>query len=139
MYDNYNYPPGADTPSAPWNQSDPDEKEFDVTCSQTLSKTSTVFTSNYTPGAVEAECEWDDGGYHTVYIRDPDDTTNTVWSDEWHDNDHYTPLQLIELFQKYLLDEVNGSCTVSKSNEYLNHLISECNNWTEDETEYFEE
>lgn len=23
MYDNYNYPPGADTPSAPWNQSEP--------------------------------------------------------------------------------------------------------------------
>lgn len=139
MYNNFIYSAGADTPSAPWNQSDLEEKEFDVTCSQTLSKTSTVFTSNYTPGAVEAEREWDEDGYHTVYVRDPDDTSNVIWSEEWHDNDHYTPLQLIELFQKYLLDEVNGSCTVNKNNTYLNHLISECNNWTEDETEYFEE
>ena len=29
MYDNYNYPAGADTPDAPWNQSDPDFSDYD--------------------------------------------------------------------------------------------------------------
>lgn len=138
MYDNYNYPPGADNAQAPWNIEDQPEKEFDVTCSQSLSKTSTVFTNNYIPGAVEAESEWDGECYQTVYNREPDDTTNIMWSEEWHENDHYTPIQLIELFQKYLLDEVNGSCTVSKNPQFLHHIISECNNWVEDETDYFE-
>ena len=136
MYDNYAYPPGADNEKAPWNQSDIPEKEFDVTCSQTLSKAATVFTSNYTPGAVEAEHEWDEDGYHTVYTRDPDDTSDVIWKEEWHDNDHYTPIQLIELFQKYLLDEVNGSNTVNRNPQFLHHIITECNNWEEDETEY---
>lgn len=34
-----NYPEGADTPDAPWNQSDPTTSEVEVTVSITLSKT----------------------------------------------------------------------------------------------------
>ena len=133
------YPPGAEyDPRAPWNQSDLPEKEFDAVCSQTLSKTDTVFTNNYIPGAVDAESEWDGEGYQTVYNREPDDTANIIWRDEWHENDHYTPIQLIELFQKYLLDEVNGSNTVNRSNKFLNHIITECNGWVEDDTDYME-
>lgn len=124
------YPPGADTPSAPWRQKDNEEKEFEVTCSQTLSKTTTVFTSNY-----EATVEKDYDG-ETMFTNVTYDTPNTNWEEEYHDCDHYTPIQLIELFQKYLLDEINGSCTVSKNRQFINHIITECNNWTEDETEY---
>lgn len=47
MYDNYNYPVGADTPDAPWNQVDPPEKEIEVTVSVTLSKTIKVKVSDY--------------------------------------------------------------------------------------------
>lgn len=36
MYDNYNYPMGADGPNAPWNQKD---REVEVTVSLTISKT----------------------------------------------------------------------------------------------------
>ena len=134
MNDNYNYPVGADNIHAPWNQpADTKEIEFDVTCSQTLSKTSTVFTNDY---IATSEKEWDG----EMWFNDVDiDTSNTNWEEEYHGNDHYTPIQLIELFQKFLLDEVNGSNTVNRSTKYLNHLITECNNWVEDETEYFEE
>ena len=125
--------------AAPWNQENLPEKEFNVVCSQTLSKAAAVFTNNYTPGAVDAESEWDGEGYQTVYTREPDDTSNVVWSEEWHDNDHYTPIQLIELFQKFLLDEVNGSNIVNRNTNYLNHLITECNNWEEDKTDYVED
>ena len=47
-----NYPPGVSdsTWDAPWNQSDPEEEEFEVTCSQSLSRTATVWTDNYTNG-----------------------------------------------------------------------------------------
>ena len=46
--DNYNYPMGADTPDAPWNQVDNPEREIEVLVSITLSKTFKVKVSDYT-------------------------------------------------------------------------------------------
>lgn len=45
--DNYNYPMGADTKDAPWNQADNPEREIEVTVSVTLSKTVKVRVSDY--------------------------------------------------------------------------------------------
>ena len=58
MYDNYNYPPGADTPDAPWNQpADPDP--IDVVCDTcvTLRKSITVTTTNYEADRDETGCD----------------------------------------------------------------------------------
>ena len=131
------FPAGAyNDPSAPYNQSDPEEKEFDVTCSQSLSKTVTVTTNNYTPGASSVNYEPDDeGGYYASGWHDPDDTSDTNWSEEYQDNDHYTPLQLISLFKKHLENELNRMGDV-KDSRRIKHLIEECSDWTEDDTEY---
>lgn len=43
-----NYPIGADTPDAPWNQVDPEPKKIEVTVSITLSKTVEVEVTDYT-------------------------------------------------------------------------------------------
>ena len=45
--DNYNYPMGADTKDAPWNQVDNPEREIEVTVSVTLSKTVKIMVSDY--------------------------------------------------------------------------------------------
>ena len=45
MYDNYNYPPGADTPDAPWNQVEPPEIEAEVNVSFTLERDATITTN----------------------------------------------------------------------------------------------
>lgn len=45
--DNYNYPLGADTKDAPWNQADNPEREIEVTVSVTLSKTVKIKVSDY--------------------------------------------------------------------------------------------
>ena len=45
--DNYNYPVGADTKDAPWNQVDNPEREIEVTVSVTLSKTVKIKVSDY--------------------------------------------------------------------------------------------
>lgn len=45
--DNYNYPMGADTEDAPWNQADNPEREIEVTVSVTLSKTVKIKVSDY--------------------------------------------------------------------------------------------
>ena len=45
--DNYNYPVGADTKDAPWNQGDNPEMEIEVTVSVSLSKTVRIKVSDY--------------------------------------------------------------------------------------------
>lgn len=59
--DNYNYPMGADTPDAPWNQVDPEPREIEVTVSITLSKTVKVEVTDYT-----AEEDYDEEGYYGI-------------------------------------------------------------------------
>ena len=139
MYDNYHYPAGADNEQAPWYETDVPEKGFDVTCSQTLSRTASVLTNNYTPGESGVDYETDDEGHpYAVPWQDPDDTSDTNWAEEWHENDHYTPKQLIELFAECLTTmQRNGY--VFKTPAQDAHLIEECANWTEDETEFIEE
>jgi len=51
--DNYNYPPGADTPDAPWNQSEQEAQEVEVTLSTTLSKVCNILSTNYEAGRDE--------------------------------------------------------------------------------------
>ena len=145
MYDNYNYPPGADNEYAPWNEPTIPEKEFDVTCSQSLSKTVTVTTNNYIPGASGVDYEPDDeGGYCAVGWHDPVDTSDTDWEEEYS-NEHYTPLELIELYKETLKEQLKSwegmDDTVSAKTQIrkIEHLIEECDNWTEDETEYVED
>ena len=47
MYNNWDYPMGADTPDAPWNEKDPPEKLFGITVSCSLSKDVDVTSTNY--------------------------------------------------------------------------------------------
>jgi len=147
MKDSDYYPAGAySDPNAPYNQSDIPEKDFEITCSQSLSKTVTVTTDNYIPGASGVDYESDDeGGYCAVGWQDPDDTSDTNWAEEYHDNDHYTPIQLIELYKETLkeqlkswenMDEIPSAKAQIKR---IEHLIEECESWTEDETEYVED
>lgn len=57
------YPPGAEfDPNAPYNQIEVPQKDFEVTCSQSLSRTAIVTTNNYTPGASGVDYEPDDEG-----------------------------------------------------------------------------
>lgn len=56
--DNYNYPMGADTPDAPWNEVTLPEKEIEVTISVTLSKTVKLYVNDYI-----VDVDVDDSGY----------------------------------------------------------------------------
>lgn len=147
-----NYPDGlsGSTVGAPWNEESIPEKDFEVTCSQSLSKTVTVLTDNYIPGASGVDYEPDgEGGYCASGWHDEDDTSDTNWADEYHDNDHYTPIQLIKLFKERCeleLKSLDNSDTFELTPSFykkkkleLKHLIEECDGWTEDETEYIEE
>ena len=132
--------------SAPWNDVDIPEKDFDITCSQSLSRTATVWTNNYIPGASGVDYEPDDeGGYCASGWQDPDDTSDTNWSSEYASNGHKTPLELIQLFKETLEQQLKSwegmedeSCA-KKEIHRIEYLIEECSNWTEDETEFIVE
>ena len=135
---NSNYPTMSqfEWDNAPFSQADIPEKDFEVTCSQSLSRTATVTTSNYIPGASGVDYESDgDGGCCACGWQDPDDTSDTNWSDEYHSNGHYTPLQIIQHCEelcRYLLER---DITDYGKNS-LKKLMEECQNWQDDETEY---
>lgn len=136
-----NYPPGVsdNTPGAPWTEESIPEEDFEVTCSQTLSKTVTVTTDNYIPGASGVDYEPDDeGGYYASGWHDDPDTSETDWAKEYHDCDYHTPSQLLLLFKDCLL-QMRKNGEVFRTLYLTNKLIEECEGWTEDETEYIEE
>lgn len=140
------FPPGAEfDPLAPYNQVDVSEKDFDITCSQSLSRTATVWTDNYIPGASGVDYEYDDeGGCYACGWHDPDDTSNTNWSEEYDACGYYTPLQLIQLLKEYVEKDLNNVDNIAKDTNQskaflerkLKHLIDECDCWSDDETEY---
>jgi len=138
------YPEGAYRDvNAPYNQSEVPEEEFEVTCSQTLSKTTTVFTNNYIPGDSGADYETDDEGHtYAIPYQEEHDTSETNWEEEYNYNDHYTPLELIELYKETLKEQLKSwegmedTYAGKREIRHIEHLIEECSNWIDDETEY---
>lgn len=131
MYDNYHYPMGADTPSAPWNREETPEMKFNILVSQTLSKTVGVTTDDYIP-LIEQE---EDTGVYEDYA----DTDETDWKKVLDNSEHYTPLELIELFKEYLKEFRQETKALNYHPSFIEHLISECESWVEDELEVIEE
>ncbi len=122
MKDRDYYPAGAyNDPYAPYNWPENDPEEFDCFVSQTLSKTTGIFTDQYI-------AEWD-GEQGVDY-----DLSEVDWPNEYHANDHYTPLQLIELFKKELESKLELADN-PKEQKWCKFMIEECSNWTEDECE----
>lgn len=119
MYNNYDYPCGADTPNAPWNEPVIPEQKFDVTCSQTLSKDTYIYSDDY-------YLEEDECGRSI-------NTSETNWQ-EAYTKGACTPLDLIKdckILCEYLLDQ--GVTTVGPI--WLKALTKECDGWVEDDFE----
>ena len=135
--------------NTPWNEPYVPEKDFEITCSQSLSRTAEVWTSNYVPGASGCDYEPDgEGGYCACGWHDPDDTSDTNWAEEYENNGYKTPLQLIQMLKEYLEKDLrdiqkdmlpNDRSYKATKVRQLKGLIEECDCWTEDETEYVEE
>ena len=145
--DNYNYPCGADTDDAPWNQVEVPDKKFEIQVSQTLVKTCDVVTNKYIPGPSGVDYDSDDeGGTITIGYQEPDDTSDVDWEKEFSENWHYTPLELINKFKEYLerewdalkdVEDAKDAETRRKKRE-IKHLIDECDGWENDYTEFEE-
>ena len=148
MWESGYYPPGLENdPNAPWNEVELPSQEFDVVISTTLSKSLSLTTTDYIPKK----------DYPEEGIREYIDTSETNWHNAYTNDGHYTPRELINLFKERLsselrvLDEkIEGYLSPEKDDtvefkrllgekRYLEHLISECSNWMEDEIEVIED
>lgn len=150
--DNYNYPMGADTPDAPWNQKDVPELTFDVAISQSLSKSTQVTTNDYIEGEISEDADHDDeGNWFVVPSQDPPDTSDTDWKAAYS-AEHYTPLELIaelkrtkEIEAKHLEAQLlmtadqSDTAYLKRQLKRIQHVISECEGWIEDECEIVED
>lgn len=124
---NSNYPLMSQSQwdSAPWSQSEPPERDFDILVSQTLSKSTMITTSDYIP-----EYDEEDGRTYA-------NTEYTEWKQTFNDSGCYTPLELIEEFKKWLEEEL--PTLEGKKLRQAKIFIEECEDWQDDETEIIEE
>lgn len=117
------YPPGAEfDPHAPYNEVEIPEREFDATISSSLSKSTTIESKDY------------------LIDEDPDgsyiDTSDIAWTKEYQEQ-HYTPLGLINEFKTFLEEQKEKETDKSKIHK-IEWLIKECSDWNEDELEVVE-
>ena len=122
MYDNYNYPCGADTPDAPWNEQRVPERDFDLNVVVTLSKTVGITTDNYIP-------EFDEEDGHTYA-----NTEDTDWKQEYNDK-CYTITDLLELLQGYVKEDLKRYKGSKGKEQELNEILEACKDWSVDELE----
>lgn len=125
MYNNYDYPLGADNPLAPWNQVENTEIERVCYVTETIARKVTLSTTDYV-----AEEDWDDELGKCI----SDDTYETDWSAEYT-NQEYTALELISKLKTYVEEDIkNTSPNTSKGRE-LKRLLSACDGWEQTELE----
>lgn len=127
---NDNYPLGAaNDPNAPYNEIEPPKREFNVTISQTLSRSTKVSTDQYIP----------------VYNYDEDmgtietyDTSNTNWK-EVYENEDFKIQELISILKSYVENDIKNTLPKSVKGRYLARLLKACDDWVEDDYEVIEE
>ena len=126
---NSNYPPMTQSQwdSAPFNEVEVPERQFDICISQTLIKSTEVTTNDYVPVV-----DQDEDGFYSY-----SDTSYTDWRKAYK-NEHLTPLQLIGELKDFLTKHLPDPVVDIVEYKKWKRLIEECEGWIEDETEYSE-
>lgn len=117
MYDNYNYPPGADTPDAPWNQRDNKELKFDVEVCVQFVKTMPLHTSDY---FTKAETIGDD--IEDFYYVNTDHN----WKGDYENECYTIPEMLTEL--KSMIEKELPSATGQRKTRLIG-MLRDCQGW----------
>lgn len=117
MYDNYNYPLGADTPDAPWNEPVIPERDFDIDVEFVMSKTVTVTTNDYAP-----EYDDEDG-------REYANTENTDWEKAYDNSGNLTIAEMLQELESYVKDDMTKTAPNTGKGRYLQRVLESCQGW----------
>lgn len=134
---NSNYPPGVsdDTPGAPWNESYNKPVDVDVCVSTTLSKSTTIKTTDYIAEAWE-DCERDEEGYVT-HIGGTDYDFSECDFRKDYENSEWTLPDLLTLLEQYLLEDYRHAQTPRK--KVIENQLKSLRGWTVDELEVMQD
>ena len=124
---NYDYPIGADTKDAPWNQTDPEPREYECKVNYSMECESTYMTEVY-----------DDDGDSLLDWKGR--------TDAWRES-HKTSIELLGCLHDYLQGDLERVCDQLKDNpkdrklasekKRLERLIVDCLSWTECDCEAY--
>lgn len=117
MYDNYNYPPSADTPDAPWNEVEPPEVDFNIEATVSLCRVAEVTTNAiYLDDDTYRICEdyGEKGAYKDTYASIP---------------------ELLDELVKYIDGEMQGDISGDRRCE-LQRLKDSATGWRVDDEYY---
>ena len=128
MYNNYDYPLGADNSSAPWNQVENSEIERDCKVTETITRRVTLSTTDYV-----AEDDWDDDFGKCISA----DTSETEWEEEYC-NQEYTALELIAKLKEYVEEDIKNTASNTSKGRELQRLLMACDGWEHVEMEVYE-
>lgn len=129
MYNNYDYPLGADNSSAPWNQVENSEIERDCEVTETITRKITLSTTDYI-----AEEDRDDDFGKCIST----DTSETDWEEEYS-NQEYTVLELIDKLKAYVEEDIKNTSPNTGKGIELQRLLSACDGWEQVDLEVREE
>ena len=131
------YPPGAEfDPNAPYNQSEPEPVEVDVTISQSLSRSTKIKVTDYISN------EWEDvepnnkGGFYRTKEIEYDFSDSDLKGA--YERQEYTISELLDYLKDYLITDIN-KCNEESKKRKLQHILKCCEDWEVDETEVIEE
>lgn len=120
------YPAGAEyDPSAPWNEVEQPEMDFDIEVHHTLKKRVRVATNNYITEYVE------ENGDRNV------DTAETDWSDAFA-NSHFSIAEMLQILKEYVESDLAMTGTNTKKGKQLQQLLNDLDGWELDYEEYEE-
>ena len=129
-----NFPPGAaNDPSAPYNEVEVPDMEFDVTISMSLSKTVKCSTNKYNPVVIDEP--------HNRLHEEYPDTSDTPWGEVYGDN-HKTIPELLSELKKYIQKDLDNLISDDSKPDKafhrrrLEHLMLECDDWVVNEEDY---
>lgn len=123
MYDNYNYPMGADNPDAPWNEPIQQERAFTCEVTETYTRTVCIKTDKYTKYV-----EKDEDGTGLCEI----DTSDVDWEQEYKDS-CYTIQDLLKELNIYLKQELENTKEDSLKTKRIKNMLSNCEAWEQSE------
>ncbi len=112
--DNYNYPMGADTPDAPWNEREVPEIEVTAEITVLLKKSDIkVLTSNYYIEE-DGKTELNDCFYNIA---------------EYYEKQHNSIPALLGELAKYIKGELAGGDISYSRKEELEQMLEDCEGW----------
>ena len=136
MYNNYDYPCGADGPDAPWNQSEPEPVEVEVTISQSLSRSTKIEVTDYVANEWEDMEPNDKGGFNRIGGVEYDFSDCDLKGA--YEEQEYTIPELLDCLKAYLITDIAECDKESGKKKKLQHILKCCEGWILDETEVVE-